>query len=91
MGTLANPPRQLRSQRAQFRLERAYALVAARAQVGKLSADSNGVLADREVRSRMRASGADPSGNTPDEFARFIRADQAKWAKLMREAGIKPE
>ena len=39
----------------------------------------------------MRALGADPSGNTPDEFARFIRADQAKWAKLMREAGIKPE
>jgi tripartite-type tricarboxylate transporter receptor subunit TctC len=59
--------------------------------VDKLSADSNGVLADREVRGRMQALGADPSGNTPDEFARFIRADQAKWAKLMREAGIKPE
>jgi tripartite-type tricarboxylate transporter receptor subunit TctC len=39
----------------------------------------------------MQALGADPSGNTPEEFARFIRADQAKWAKLMREAGIKPE
>ena len=34
---------------------------------------------------------ADPSGNTPEEFARFIRDHQAKWAKLMREAGIKPE
>ena len=59
--------------------------------VESLSADANAVLADREVRSRMQALGADPSGNTPDEFARFIRADQAKWAKLMREAGIKPE
>ena len=48
-------------------------------------------LADREVRSRMAALGADPSGNTPAEFARFIRDDQAKWAKLMREAGIKME
>jgi tripartite-type tricarboxylate transporter receptor subunit TctC len=59
--------------------------------VERLSADANRVLADREVRSRMAALGADPSGNTPEEFARFIRDDQAKWAKLMREAGIKME
>ncbi len=59
--------------------------------VDKLSADANRALADQEVRSRMQALGADPSGNTPEEFARFIRKDQAKWAKLMREAGIKAE
>ena len=59
--------------------------------VDKLSADANRALADSEVRSRMQALGADPSGNTPEEFARFIREDQAKWGKLMREAGIKPE
>lgn len=40
---------------------------------------------------RMQAAGADPGGNTPEEFARFIRDDQARWSKLMREAGIKPE
>ena len=57
----------------------------------KLSADANRVLADSEVRTRMQAVGADPAGNTPEAFARFIRDDQAKWAKLMREAGIKPE
>jgi tripartite-type tricarboxylate transporter receptor subunit TctC len=39
----------------------------------------------------MQAVGADPSGNTPDEFGRFIREDQAKWAKLMTDAGIKPQ
>jgi tripartite-type tricarboxylate transporter receptor subunit TctC len=59
--------------------------------VAKLSADCNRVLADAEVRSRMLALGADPAGNSPEAFARFIRDDQAKWAKLMREAGIKPE
>jgi tripartite-type tricarboxylate transporter receptor subunit TctC len=59
--------------------------------VDKLSADANRVLADQDIRSRMTALGADPNGNTPAEFARFIRDDQAKWAKLMREAGIKPE
>jgi tripartite-type tricarboxylate transporter receptor subunit TctC len=59
--------------------------------VEKLSADANQVLADQDVKTRMHALGADPGGNTPAQFARFIRDDQAKWAKLMREAGIKPE
>jgi len=62
-----------------------------KAVVEKLSADANRVLADPVVRGRMVAVGADPSGNTPEEFMRFIRDDQAKWGKLMREAGIKPE
>jgi tripartite-type tricarboxylate transporter receptor subunit TctC len=39
----------------------------------------------------MQSVGADPSGNTPDEFARFIRDDMAKWAQLMRSQGIKAE
>ena len=59
--------------------------------VDRLSADANRVLSDKEIRTRMQAVGADPAGNTPEEFARFIREDQAKWSRLMREAGIKPE
>jgi len=62
-----------------------------RAVVEKLSTDANRALSDSDVRKRMQSLGADPSGTTPEEFARFIRDDQAKWAKLMREAGIKPE
>jgi tripartite-type tricarboxylate transporter receptor subunit TctC len=62
-----------------------------RAPVAKASADVNRVLAEREVREKMLGLGADPAGNTPEEFARFIRADQAKWSKLMKEAGITPE
>jgi tripartite-type tricarboxylate transporter receptor subunit TctC len=62
-----------------------------RSLVFKISADANRVLADPDIRTRMQALGADPAGNTPDEFARFIRSDQAKWANLMRAAGIKPE
>jgi tripartite-type tricarboxylate transporter receptor subunit TctC len=59
--------------------------------VARLSVDANRVLKDLEVKKRMESLGADPAGNTPEEFARFIRDDQAKWAKLMREAGIQPE
>src|SRR5712692_5067216 len=57
--------------------------------VMQLSADVNSVLAQAEMRAKMMALGADPGGNTPEEFARFIREDQAKWAKLMGEAGIR--
>ena len=59
-----------------------------RATVAKASADVNRVLAEREVREKMQGLGADPSGDTPEEFARFIRGDQAKWSKLMKQAGI---
>src|SRR5262245_43936059 len=62
-----------------------------RAIVAKASVDVNRVLAEREVREKMLGLGADPSGDTPEEFARFIRDDQAKWAKLMKEAGITVE
>ena len=59
--------------------------------VAKLSADANKALADVEVKQRMLIVGAEPSGNTPREFARFIREDQAKWSKLVRERGIAVE
>jgi tripartite-type tricarboxylate transporter receptor subunit TctC len=48
-------------------------------------------MADKDLRRRASDLGTDLVGNTADEFARFIRDDQAKWAKLMREAGIKAE
>jgi tripartite-type tricarboxylate transporter receptor subunit TctC len=59
--------------------------------VGKVSVDANAVLALAEVKERLLGLGSEPSGDKPDEFAAFIREDQAKWAKLMNELGIKPE
>ena len=59
--------------------------------VARLSADANQVLADPGVKGKMLAMGAEPAGNTPEAFAAFIRADMAKWARLMAERGIKPE
>ena len=59
--------------------------------VTRLSADANKVLDDPDVKQKMLALGAEPSGNTPEQFARYIRDDQAKWSRLMRERGIAPE
>jgi tripartite-type tricarboxylate transporter receptor subunit TctC len=62
-----------------------------REMVFKLNRDFVAVMADKDLRRRASDLGAELVGDTPDEFARFIRDDQAKWSKLMREAGIKPE
>lgn len=44
-----------------------------------------------DVRQQMAALGADVVTNTPQEFAAYISAERAKWAMVVREAGIKPE
>jgi tripartite-type tricarboxylate transporter receptor subunit TctC len=59
--------------------------------VAKLSADANKVLADPDVKLKLLVIGAEPSGDTPRQFAAFIHDDQAKWSKLMKERGITPE
>ncbi|SPR98329.1 Bug family tripartite tricarboxylate transporter substrate binding protein [Cupriavidus taiwanensis] len=41
------------------------------------------------VRERLQAQGAEPVGNTPEQFAAFIRAETAKWAKVVRDSGAK--
>jgi tripartite-type tricarboxylate transporter receptor subunit TctC len=62
-----------------------------KAVVAKLGADANAALAEPEVRQKMLLLGAEPSGDTPEQFAAFIKSDMAKWSKLMKERGIAPE
>lgn len=42
------------------------------------------------MQERLAAMGATAVGNTPEQFARFLEADIAKWANLMQKAGITP-
>ena len=49
------------------------------------------ILAAPEVRERMKALGADPVGKSPEFFSDFVRAEIAKWAKVVKGAGIKIE
>ncbi len=44
-----------------------------------------------EVRERLTQLGAEPVANTPEEFAAFARAEYAKYEKLVKQAGMKPE
>jgi len=42
-----------------------------------------------EVKAQVEATGGYVAGDTPEEFAAFIRAEKAKWEKIGRAAGIK--
>jgi len=44
-----------------------------------------------EVRQALIAQGTDPETNTPEEFAKYIREEVARAAKVVKAAGIKPE
>ena len=45
-------------------------------------------LQDTAVRKSMIDNGADPVGNTPAEHDAYIKAEVAKWRRVVREAGI---
>ncbi len=48
-------------------------------------------IATPEVRRRIEAEGATPVGNAPQEFAAFVHDEIARWAKVVRYSGAKPE
>jgi tripartite-type tricarboxylate transporter receptor subunit TctC len=49
------------------------------------------ILQAPDMRERLIADGTDPVGNTPEEFGRYLREEIVKWAKVAKDAGIKPE
>ncbi|HTE15069.1 MAG TPA: tripartite tricarboxylate transporter substrate binding protein [Burkholderiales bacterium] len=59
--------------------------------IDKLNADILKALSHKEVRERMTRQGMEPGGSTPDEFAKFIRSETAKYARVIKAAGIRGE
>lgn len=59
--------------------------------VKRLHAELAKIARQPELRELLGAQGADVIGSTPEEFAAVIRDESAKWARVIRTAGIKPE
>ena len=59
--------------------------------VQKLSLAIAQGLQSPQVRDRLAAMGAQTVGNTPEAFGEFVRADIARWAKVVKAAGIRLE
>ena len=62
-----------------------------RAIVERLSGDLARILQSAEGREALRAQGAEAVGNTPEEFARYLRAEVGKWAKMVKAQGLRGE
>ncbi|MSQ71960.1 MAG: tripartite tricarboxylate transporter substrate binding protein [Betaproteobacteria bacterium] len=59
--------------------------------VARLNAEIVRALQAPDVRERVLAAGVEPNPGSADEFNRAMRAEHAKWGKLIRDAGIKSQ
>jgi tripartite-type tricarboxylate transporter receptor subunit TctC len=62
-----------------------------RAIVTKLNREVVAIINLPEVKANLLAEGAEPVGNTPEQFGEFIKAEIAKWGKVIRAAGLRAE
>lgn len=59
--------------------------------IGKLHRETVRALALPDLHARLGALGLEAIGSSPAEFAAVINSEIPRWAKLIREAGIKPD
>ena len=58
--------------------------------VARLNTEAVKILRSQEMRDYLQPQGAEPIGNTPEQFSTHISAELAKWAKAVKSAGVKP-
>jgi tripartite-type tricarboxylate transporter receptor subunit TctC len=61
----------------------------AREIIGRLNKDIINALRAPDMRARFAEQGAEPVGNTPEQFVEFLKADLAKWATVIKAAGVR--
>lgn len=59
--------------------------------VDRLHREIAATLKEPAIAERMAKSALDPIGDTPAEFARYLKSEAGKWGKLVRSARIRPE
>jgi tripartite-type tricarboxylate transporter receptor subunit TctC len=59
--------------------------------VVKVNDDVTQIIKMPDVRQRMLDSGAEAAGSTPEEFGAYIKSESAKWGKIVKAVGVKPE
>ena len=56
-----------------------------------LNRESARIIALPDVKERLTALGMEPVGSTPEECSALIRTEIERWAKVIREAGIRAQ
>jgi tripartite-type tricarboxylate transporter receptor subunit TctC len=57
--------------------------------IKRLNDEFNRIISDPETKKRMLDNGYEPVGGTPDKFGAHIHAEIAKWAPVVKAAGVK--
>jgi tripartite-type tricarboxylate transporter receptor subunit TctC len=63
----------------------------ARDNIMRLNGEIAKALAAKELVEKFAAAGIDPMPSSPEQFAAFIRSETVRYAKVIKDAGIKPE
>ncbi len=48
-------------------------------------------LRDAEIREKLKTYGMSPAPGTPEQFSALLQSESARYAKVVREAGIKAD
>ena len=59
--------------------------------IDRLSEETRKATGSADLKKRLVDLGAEPLGSTPEEFSAFVKAEYAKWGRVVKEAGIKAE
>lgn len=59
--------------------------------VMKMNAEIRRTLEQPSVRQRLIDQGADPSSNTPEEFAAYVKTEMARWGEVVRSTGARAD
>jgi tripartite-type tricarboxylate transporter receptor subunit TctC len=59
--------------------------------ISRLNAELNKAMTAPDMKAKLATAGVDPLTSTPDEFGKFIRTEAVRFAKVIKEAGIKAE
>ena len=59
--------------------------------VERLNSTLRQILGDADTRAQLQKNGLEPTPGTADDFAKLMRVELVKWARVVKNAGIKPE
>jgi tripartite-type tricarboxylate transporter receptor subunit TctC len=59
--------------------------------VSKINTDLGKVLAMPDTQKRFSEQGIDVTPSTPEQFAAFLEAENARWVKAAKSAGLVPQ
>ena len=59
--------------------------------VSRLNAEIGAALKHADVEKKLVNLGAELDSGTPQDFRRFLEADMTRWARVIRQAGIKAD